>query len=107
MRIFVTGATGGIGSPLVRELIEAGHQVVGLARSDKSAAALTAAGAEVHRGSIEDLDSLRKGAADADGVIHLAFIHDYSQYDGAVIADLHAVEAMGDVLVGSGSTFGY
>ena len=105
MRIFVTGATGGIGSALVCELIEAGHQVVGLARSDKSAAALTVVGVEVHHGSLDDLDSLRKGAAAADGVIHLAFIHDFSKYDGAVITDLQAVEALGEALVGSGKPF--
>ncbi|HBE81073.1 MAG TPA: 3-beta hydroxysteroid dehydrogenase [Firmicutes bacterium] len=105
MRIFVTGATGGIGSAVVRELIEAGHQVVGLARSDNSAAALTAAGAEVHRGSLDDLDSLHSGATAADGVIHLAFNNDFIDYASAVAADLRAVEAMGAALVGSGKPF--
>lgn len=105
MRVFVTGATGYIGSAVIRELMDRGHHVVGLVRSDRSAAKLTEAGAEVHRGDIDDLDSLRSGAAAADGVIHLAFNHDFSNFAAALAADLHAVEAMATALEGSGKPF--
>ncbi|MFI0900263.1 SDR family oxidoreductase [Streptomyces sp. NPDC020983] len=105
MRVFVTGASGHLGSAVVPELLHAGHQVVGLARSDTSAAALTAAGAEVHRGDLDDLDGLAAAAAAADGVIHLAFKHEAmfaGDFDSAVTADLRAVEALADALAGTG-----
>ena len=104
MRVFVTGATGFIGSAVVRELAGAGHQVAGLARSDQAAATLAAAGAAVHRGSLEDLDSLRSGAAAADGVIHTAYIHDFTETNDAAAyarVDGRAIEAIGEVLAGS------
>ncbi|HET6152722.1 MAG TPA: SDR family oxidoreductase [Marmoricola sp.] len=98
MRIFVTGASGWIGSAAVRELLAAGHQVVGLARSEESAAAVTALGAEVHRGSLDDLDSLVAGATGADGVLHLGYNHDFSQMEAAAGTDRAALEAMGGAL---------
>src|ERR1700704_3720700 len=105
MRIFVPGASGHIGSAVVPELLQAGHQVVGLARSDSSAGALAAAGAEVRRGDLDDLDGLREAAGAAAGVIPLAFKHDLmgaNDFAGAVAADLAAIEALAAALEGTG-----
>jgi nucleoside-diphosphate-sugar epimerase len=105
MRIFVTGAPGFIGSALVPQLIQAGHHVVGLTRSEAGATTLRSVGAEVLHGNIEDLDSLRKGAADSDGVIHLAFNHDFSQMQKNAEDDRKAIVAIGEVLLGSSRPF--
>ena len=105
MRVFVTGATGFIGSALVPELIRAGHRVLGLTRSEAGAVKLRAAGAEVQHGSLEDLDSLREGASNADGVVHLAFNHDFLQFEKNCEGDREAIRAMGEVLQGSKRPF--
>jgi len=105
MRVFVTGATGFVGSAIVQELLGAGHRVLGLARSDSGAALLAAAGADVQRGSLEDRDSLKRGAAAADGVIHTAFIHDFSDFAANAQTDQLAIAAMAESLAGSDKPF--
>jgi len=105
MRVFVTGGSGFIGFAVVQQLLGAGHDVVGLARSDSSAQALTAAGAEVHRGDLGDVDSLREGAEASEGVIHLAYIHDFSKFEDNARVDRRAIDAIGEVLAGSDRAF--
>ncbi|SHF72666.1 Nucleoside-diphosphate-sugar epimerase [Mariniphaga anaerophila] len=101
MKVFVTGASGFVGSAIAKELLGAGHQVIGLARSEKSANAISQIGAEVLKGDLEDLEILRQGAKNADGVIHAGFFHDFTQFAKAVEIDKNAINAMGEVLIGT------
>ncbi|WP_199758396.1 NAD-dependent epimerase/dehydratase family protein [Flavobacterium microcysteis] len=104
MKVFVTGASGYVGSAVVRELISAGHQIIGLARSEASAKIISDAGAEVLLGNLENLEVLKKGAAQADGIIHTAFIHDFSQYQKAGEVDRLTINAIGEVIGGMNTT---
>jgi nucleoside-diphosphate-sugar epimerase len=105
MRVFITGGTGFIGSAVVRELLDAGHEVVGLARSEKSQQALAAAGASALDGSLEDTGSLKRGAKNADAAMHLAFIHNFAEFVAAAATDKQAIEAIGEALTGTGKPF--
>lgn len=101
MKVFITGATGFVGSAVVRELLDAGHEVLGLARTDEAARALLVSGAQVHRGELEDLDCLHRGASEAEGVVHTAYIHDFTNFAEAGQVDKRAIEALGEALAGS------
>jgi nucleoside-diphosphate-sugar epimerase len=101
MRVFVTGASGWIGSAAIAELIEAGHEVLGLARSDDAAAAVSALGAEVYRGTLEDVDGLRTAAKEADGVVHMGYVHDFSRMEDAAATDRRVIEVVGEALAGT------